>query len=129
MDEWKCCLCGAMQDMAEWVPQQTHGFPKGKEIKEGERPLSRTQCFCAQALTKFPHHPFSFRVAIFFHEARQHNTHDVTHFFARTIIAWEWETQLESIFWAQGEAQVNASTESLRIKCTARWRLPQELPA
>jgi len=44
---------------------------------------------------------------------REYNTHDASHFFARTVVAWEWEKQLESIYRAQGEFPIKASKESL----------------
>lgn len=96
------CSCGTRQDIGEQISssQGTHGFPKGS-------------CFPGHCVVVVG--PLRGFLSIFFHSMRQHNIHYMTHFLARFIVAWEWEMQLESIYWAWGEeGEVNGSKEGLR---------------
>lgn len=124
LDECESCLYETMWYMGEHVhqlSQQTRGFPNGKKIKAEER-----DCFSGyrvlvlgilQSFLNFHSHSGQPSLSIKW-GSTTHNY--VTHFFACPVVVWEWEKQLESIYRAQGEFQVNTSKESLHIKCVAR---------
>lgn len=86
------CSFGTRQDIGEQISssQGTLGFPKGKITNAERRDCFPGHCFDGWTLAKLPLHLFPFH--------RQHNTHYVTHFLTRFVVAWEWEMQLESIY-------------------------------
>lgn len=101
------------------LAQQTRGFPKGKTKAEERDCLWGYRVLVLGILQSFLNsHSCSGESPLSF---KWGSTTHTTWLIFSPGVAWEWEKQLEFIYRAQGESQINTSKESPPTGCVARY--------